>query len=29
VAAARKLAQKYGTNKKILTISPDGGENIC
>ena len=26
VAAARKLAQKYGTNKKILTISPDGGE---
>ncbi|MDF2677144.1 MAG: cysteine synthase [Bacillota bacterium] len=26
VAAARKLAQKYGTNKKILTVSPDGGE---
>lgn len=26
VAAARKLAQKYGNNKKILTISPDGGE---
>lgn len=26
VAAARKLAQKYGTDKKILTISPDGGE---
>ena len=26
VAAARKLAQKYGHNKKILTISPDGGE---
>lgn len=26
VAAARKLAQRYGTNKKILTISPDGGE---
>jgi len=26
VASARKLAQKYGTNKKILTISPDGGE---
>jgi len=26
VAAARKLAQVYGTNKKILTISPDGGE---
>lgn len=26
VAAARKLSQKYGTNKKILTISPDGGE---
>ena len=26
VAAARKLAQKYGSNKKILTISPDGGE---
>lgn len=26
VAAARKLAQKYGTNKKVLTISPDGGE---
>lgn len=26
VAAARKLAQKYGANKKILTISPDGGE---
>lgn len=26
VASARKLAQKYGSNKKILTISPDGGE---
>nr|WP_312577608.1 cysteine synthase A [Sedimentibacter sp.] len=26
VAAARRLAQKYGKNKKILTISPDGGE---
>lgn len=26
VAAARKLAEKYGKNKKILTISPDGGE---
>ncbi|MFA9424308.1 MAG: cysteine synthase A [Sedimentibacter sp.] len=26
VAAARKLAAKYGINKKILTISPDGGE---
>lgn len=26
VKAARKLAEKYGTNKKILTISPDGGE---
>lgn len=26
VASARKLAQKYGPNKKILTISPDGGE---
>lgn len=26
VAAARKLAQKYGNDKKILTISPDGGE---
>ncbi len=26
VAAARKLAQKYGTSKKIVTISPDGGE---
>ncbi|HOK48530.1 MAG TPA: cysteine synthase A [Sedimentibacter sp.] len=26
VAAARKLAQKYGTDKKILTIAPDGGE---
>ncbi len=26
VAAARKLAAKYGNNKKILTISPDGGE---
>lgn len=26
VAAARKLAEKYGSNKKILTISPDGGE---
>jgi len=26
VAAARKLAEKYGHNKKILTVSPDGGE---
>ena len=26
VAAARKLAKKYGYNKKIMTISPDGGE---
>lgn len=26
VATARKLAEKYGNNKKILTISPDGGE---
>lgn len=26
VAAARKLAEKYGSTKKILTISPDGGE---
>jgi cysteine synthase A len=26
IAVARKLAQKYGSNKKILTISPDGGE---
>jgi cysteine synthase len=26
VASARKLAQKYGPNKKVLTISPDGGE---
>jgi len=26
VASARKLAQKYGIDKKILTISPDGGE---
>lgn len=26
VAASRKLAEKYGRNKKILTISPDGGE---
>jgi len=26
IAAARKLADKYGKNKKILTISPDGGE---
>lgn len=26
VAAARKLAEKHGKNKKILTISPDGGE---
>lgn len=26
VAAARKLAKIYGINKKILTISPDGGE---
>ncbi|MGD9568427.1 MAG: cysteine synthase A [Sedimentibacter sp.] len=26
VAAARKIAEKYGKNKKILTISPDGGE---
>nr|WP_300092587.1 cysteine synthase A [Sedimentibacter sp.] len=26
VAAARKLARKYGNNKKIVTVSPDGGE---
>ena len=26
VVAARKLAEKYGENKKIVTISPDGGE---
>ncbi|HAQ41444.1 MAG TPA: cysteine synthase A [Clostridiales bacterium] len=26
VAAARKLAEKYGRNKKIVTVSPDGGE---
>jgi len=26
VAASRKLAEKYGHNKKILTVSPDGGE---
>ncbi|WP_326910838.1 cysteine synthase A [Sedimentibacter sp. MB31-C6] len=26
VAVARKLAEKYGENKKIVTISPDGGE---
>lgn len=26
VAAARKLMLKYGSNKKIVTISPDGGE---
>ncbi|WP_312814012.1 cysteine synthase A [Sedimentibacter sp.] len=26
VAAARKLAVKYGNNKKILTVAPDGGE---
>ena len=26
VAAARKLAEKYGKNKKIMTVSPDGGE---
>lgn len=26
IAAARKAALKYGTNKKIITISPDGGE---
>ncbi|MGB4440327.1 MAG: cysteine synthase A [Sedimentibacter sp.] len=26
VAAARKLAEKYGRSKKILTVSPDGGE---
>lgn len=26
VCAARKLAQKYGANKKIVTVSPDGGE---
>ena len=26
IASARKLAQKYGNNKKILTIAPDGGE---
>lgn len=26
VVAARKMAEKYGKNKKIVTISPDGGE---
>jgi cysteine synthase A len=26
VAAARKLAEKSGQNKKIVTVSPDGGE---
>lgn len=26
IAAARKLARKYGQDKKIVTISPDGGE---
>lgn len=26
VAAARKLAERFGADKKILTISPDGGE---
>ncbi len=26
VAAARKLAAKYGSDRKILTVSPDGGE---
>lgn len=26
VYAARMLAQKYGTDKKIVTVSPDGGE---
>ena len=26
VAAARKIAQRLGTDRKILTISPDGGE---
>lgn len=26
VCAARRLAQKYGADKKIVTISPDGGE---
>lgn len=26
IAAARKLAKKYGKNKKIVTIAPDGGE---
>lgn len=26
VAAARKLAKKYGKDKKIVTIAPDGGE---
>lgn len=26
VAAARKLAERYGSNKKIMTVSPDGGE---
>lgn len=26
VAAARKLAERIGSDKKILTISPDGGE---
>lgn len=26
VAIARRLSKKYGSNKKIVTISPDGGE---
>ena len=26
IVAARKLAEKYGQDKKIVTISPDGGE---
>lgn len=26
VVAARKMAEKHGKNKKIVTISPDGGE---
>lgn len=26
IAAAKKLAEKYGKDKKIVTLSPDGGE---
>ncbi|MPN52180.1 Cysteine synthase [bioreactor metagenome] len=26
VAAARQLAKRYGQDKNIMTISPDGGE---